>query len=286
VTTASTLQTFGWRSTALGRTKRISVLLPRGHTTDGGASYPTLYLLHGYGGNRESWITHTELQDLVEPLGLIVVMPESGRRWLINDHRHHRYEDYLLGEVVPFAEGTLGSRPDREDRGIAGFSMGGATAVIHALRHPDTFCVAASLSGAFEASSRLGDPYAELRVDPGMLMPSEADHNRTWGPAGSQTRLEHDPFRLLRVQGRGQGASLYIDVGTDDHARILDGNRRLHQELDALGVDHSYTERPGGHGWEYIRHALPDLLRFVADRIAGGDAAATLGTAHVGGGPG
>jgi S-formylglutathione hydrolase FrmB len=269
VTTASTLKTFGWRSSVLGRTKHLRVLLPPGHTTGGGATYPTLYLLHGYGGNRESWTTHTELKELVDPLGLIVVMPESGRRWLINDHRNNRYEDYLVEEVVPFAEETLGSRPNRAARGIAGFSMGGATAVMHALRHPDLFCVAASLGGAFEAASRLGDPYADLRVDPEMLMPSEADHNRTWGPPGSDTRLEYDPFRLTRARRRRQSVALYIDVGIDDHPRILGGNRRLHQGLGAIGVDHMYRERPGGHAWEYIRDALPEMLLFVAERLNG-----------------
>jgi S-formylglutathione hydrolase FrmB len=163
--------------------------------------------------------------------------------------------------------------------------MGGATAVMHALRHPDLFCVAASIGGAFEAASRLGDPYADLRVEPEMLMPSEADHNRTWGPAGSETRLEYDPFRLLRARGRGLVSALYIDVGIDDHARILHGNRRLHHELDELGVSHSYTERPGGHAWEYIRDALPQMLRFVADHVDVRDTKPALRTAHVGGRP-
>jgi S-formylglutathione hydrolase len=265
MTTTATLRTFGWKSTVLGRTKRLSVLLPPGHATNAGISYPTLYLLHGYGGNRDTWVTHTELKMLVARLGLIVVMPESGRRWLINDWRNNRYEDYLLGEVMPFAEETLGSAPDREARAIAGFSMGGATAVMHALRHPDLFGVAASLGGAFDAASRQGDPYADLGYDPELLVPVEADHNRTWGPPGSETRLEYDPFRLITLNGERDSTALYLDVGVDDHARILGGNRRLHQRLGALGVDHVYRERPGGHAWEYIRDALPEMLLFVAD---------------------
>jgi putative tributyrin esterase len=198
---------------------------------------------------------------------VIVVMPESGRRWLINDWRNNRYEDYLLDEVISFAEGTLGSRPDRGARAIAGFSMGGATAVMHALRHPDLFCAAASLGGAFEAASRIGDPYADLRFDPEMLMPVEADHNRTWGPPGSETRLKYDPFRLMTLEGQRHSVALYVDVGTDDHPRILSGNRQLHQGLGALAVDHMYRERPGGHAWEYIHDALPEMLLFVADRL-------------------
>ncbi|MGH7722020.1 MAG: alpha/beta hydrolase [Candidatus Dormibacteria bacterium] len=265
--TAATLRTFSWRSAVLGRTKHLSVLLPPGHTPGAATKYPTLYLLHGYGGNRATWVSHTDLRRLVEPLGLIVVMPESGRRWLINDCRNNRYEDYLLDEVISFAEDTLGSRPQRGARAIAGFSMGGATAMMHALRHPDLFRVAASLGGAFEAATRRGDPYTHLRRDSEMLMPTEADHNRTWGPPGSRTRLEYDPFTLLRSRAQRPSAAPYLDVGTDDHPRILDGNRRLHQELVARDIDHVYKERPGGHAWDYIRAALPEMLLYVADSL-------------------
>jgi S-formylglutathione hydrolase len=275
MTTTATLRTFGWKSAALDRTKQLSVLLPQGYAPNAGVSYPTLYLLHGYGGNRHTWVTHTELQKLVQPLGLIVVMPESGRRWLINDWRDNRYEDYLLNEVIPFAEETLGGRPDRGARAIAGFSMGGATAVMHALRRPDLFGVAASLGGAFDAASRQGDPYADLRDDPTLLMPVEGDHNRTWGPPGSETRLEYDPFRLMTLNEQGDSIALYVDVGIDEHPRILGANRRLHQGLAALGVDHVYRERPGGHAWEYIRDALPEMLGFVADCLNVRDAEGT-----------
>jgi S-formylglutathione hydrolase FrmB len=71
------------------------------------------------------------------------------------------------------------------------------------------------------------------------------------------------------MRGQGQPAALYVDVGIDDHPRTLGGNRRLHQGLGAIGVDHMYTERPGGHAWEYIRDALPEMLLFVAERLNG-----------------
>ena len=87
------------------------------------------------------------------------------------------------------------------------------------------------------------------------------------------------------AHGRRQAAALYIDVGIEDHARILGGNRRLHSQLDALGVAHSYTERPGGHAWEYIRDALPAMLHFVADRLWVCDTKPTLRTADANGKP-
>jgi tryptophan synthase beta chain len=42
--------------------------------------------------------------EAIEQADFIVVCRESGRRWFINDHAGHRYEDYLVHELVALVD--------------------------------------------------------------------------------------------------------------------------------------------------------------------------------------
>lgn len=58
---------------------------------------------------------------------------------------------------------------------------------------------------------------------------------------------------------------LALDCGIDD--LLIEDNRRLHDELTAGGVAHSYDESEGAHEWPYWQRRLPVALRFFADRL-------------------
>ncbi len=255
-----------WFSRALQRTKSLNIVLPL-RSSQVKQRYPVLVLLHGYGGNRNTWLSQTDLLTHAVPHELIIVLPESGRRWFINDHQYNRYEDYLIDEVVPYIDEHFDTLGDRTGRAIAGFSMGGAAAVFQALRHPEVFSVAASHSGAFEAPLRQGDPYAALRKHRSLLMPTVEFHERVWGPEGSETRWRYDPYRLLRLSGPRSRPALYLDVGAQDYERMVGMNRNFHHALAEAGTDHEYFEYPGSHDWAYVNGALPSLLHFVRQRL-------------------
>jgi S-formylglutathione hydrolase FrmB len=228
---------------------------------------PVLFLLHGYGGGRRTWLTGTRLLDHLAGLDLIVVLPESGRRWFINDHRGHRYEDYLVDELVPFVDEHFATGGVPGCRAIGGFSMGGAAALMQALRHPGLFSVVASHAGAFDAPSRMGDPYAAFRSDPGFGIPSTTSHERVWGPPGSGVCRRYDIHAMIAAGTRHPGLSVYVDVGLGDYDRILAMNRGMAQKLASAGIRLEYHERSGGHDLDFLNRALPFSLRFVQETL-------------------
>jgi enterochelin esterase-like enzyme len=258
-------ETWAQHSSALGCMKRATVLVPPGFSGAAGAA--VLYLLHGYGASRETWLRHTRLAEEAASLNLLVVLPESGRRWFINDHRGLRYEDYLLGELVPSVEarylGTAGARR----RGIGGFSMGGAAALMQAVRHPGLFSVVVSHAGAFEAPLREGDPYAYQRGDRDTAMPTVDAHERVWGPVGSDVRRRYEVRGLVERLPPGPRPVVYADVGTSDYPRVVDMNRRTADVLRRAGIETAYHERPGAHDLAYLDANLPYSLRFAATRL-------------------
>ncbi|MFJ1749552.1 alpha/beta hydrolase [Streptomyces sp. NPDC088116] len=257
-----------WPSRALGRDKRVNVVLPGRYGAEG-PPHPVLYLLHGYGGGRDTWLTHTGLVESLDDSRLVVVLPESGRRWFVNDHAGLPYEDYLVQDLVADVDREFNTIADRGGRAAGGFSMGGAAALFLALRNRGVFSAAVSHAGAFEAPLRRGDPYAAHRGDPAMLMPDEESHDRVWGPPGSATRRRYDPYRLVGLPGQGPGPALYLDVGTGDHDRVIRMNRRMRDALRAHHWSPEYRERQGGHDWDFVRAALPASLAFVTHHLLG-----------------
>jgi putative tributyrin esterase len=258
------VETWEWHSSVLGCAKRVSVLVPPGTAP---AGTPVLYLLHGFGGSRQTLLRSTGLLKHLDGTGLMVVLPESGRRWFINDHRGLRYEDYLLGELVPFVEDVYDSHDDPGLRGIGGFSMGGAAALMQALRHPGTFSVVVSHAGAFEAPLREGDPYARHRGARDFAIPSVEAHERVWGPVGSPVRRRYDPYSLVAEMPDGPRPVVYADVGTEDYPRIIEMNHRMVRALRRAGIHTEFQERPGAHDSSYLDHALPFSIAFARERL-------------------
>ncbi|MGV9878662.1 alpha/beta hydrolase [Streptomyces sp. NPDC003006] len=266
-----------WPSRALGRAKRVNVVLPDTYTEEGPA-HPVLYLLHGYGGGRDTWLSRSVLCQALAGTRLIVVLPESGRRWFINDHAGHRYEDYLVEDLLASVNDAFNTVARREGQALGGFSMGGAAALFLALRHRGLFGAAAAHAGAFEAGTRVGDPYAAFRGDPGFAMPTQEAHERVWGPPGSATRRLYDPHRLAAEPDDvprssrslpGPRPALYLDVGTGDHDRVIGMNRRTRDTLRERGWRPEYHERRGGHDWDFVNRALPESLQFMMRHLSG-----------------
>lgn len=260
------LLTRRWLSTSLGCEKRLTVLLPpAGHAAD--MACPVLILLHGYGGNGRTWIAGTRLIEYLRGSNLIVVLPESGRRWFINDHAGFRYEDYLTHEVVPYIRGNFNVRTDRCGWGIGGFSMGGASALMQALRHPDLFSVVVSHAGAFDGPLRRGDPYLALRPNRDCLIPTAEVHERVWGPYGSATRKRYNPYAMIKARKAGLDLHVYADVGIADYGRIIRMNRHTATALRAAGIELEYHERQGAHDLDFLNNALPCSLDFVSRKL-------------------
>ena len=249
-----------YRSACLGRDKFVRLLVPRDGRIEG-----VCYLLHSYAGNFKSWTERTPLAFLAARMPLLFVMPESGRRWFIDDEEGKRYGSYLLHELIPTIEAELAPGTTRSTRFIGGFSMGGAAAVFHALRRPELFGAAFAHAGAFHAARREGDPYAAERGSRGLLMPDVAAHEAVWGKTGSRVRRDYDPAGVVErfTRLREPAPRLYLDVGSDDHPRVVETVRDFHCILTGFGVRHEYRELPGGHTWDDVGAALPGALEFL-----------------------
>jgi S-formylglutathione hydrolase len=241
-------------SRALGRTKVAHILPPAAEIAPG---RPLFVLLHPFGGNRGSWAQYAPalMTDLARDF--IVVLPECGRGWFINDHAGKRYEDYIVDELIPLVRNRYGAS---ERAAIGGFSMGGASSFFLALKHPALFQAAFAVAGAFTAGNRQGDPYAAVRSD-ALLIPSEAEHDRVWGPVGSAVRAAYAPDALVSgITGAADLPKFYFEVGRSDYPRALEAATLMRDLLRDGGASYEFAEQEGDHSWAYAAESMARLI--------------------------
>lgn len=142
------------QSAVLGREMNYSVLLPDGY--DGSKAFPVLYMLHGAYGNNNDWLQQGMVASHIASAGrdMVIVFPNGSPdgfdSFYINDYQGKglKYEDYFFTELVPTVEGMFKTATGRENRGIAGLSMGGYGSLYYGLSHPDMFCYVYACSPA------------------------------------------------------------------------------------------------------------------------------------------
>lgn len=250
-----------FQSKSLARPMKYRVALPADYA-HGSRRYAVLYLLHGLGGSYLDWGDRTHLADLLARVPLIVIMPDAGDSWYTNSSgvAQDKFEDYIAEDMVEETDSRYRTLADRHGRAIAGLSMGGYGALKIALKHPDEFMFAGSLSGAFGVAH---DPAFGSDF-------STRDERRIqsiFGPAGSATRAGNDIYALARNAEPVRLPALWLACGTEDH--LLPRNRELVRDLQRRGVRYEYSEWPGAHTWLFwdqgLRRMLPVLMRDLAE---------------------
>jgi enterochelin esterase family protein len=143
-----------------GETRAIWIYTPPGYAQST-RRYPVLYLLHGSNDTAAGWTTAGNGNFILDNLlaagkaaPMIVVMPFGHATpfgvpvpagGVTNDAL---FEEYMLKDVIPTVEARYRVASGRENRAIAGLSMGGGQSLKVGLGHLDLFSSVASFSGA------------------------------------------------------------------------------------------------------------------------------------------
>ncbi len=205
---------------------------PPGYSAKDRRSYPVLYLLHGYSDAADGWSTVGKANFILDSLinsgkakPMIVVMTlgygnmavlKPGRTPALSTQSIDLFEKALLTEVIPQIETNYHVSKKREDRAIAGLSMGGHESLFIGLTHPELFAWIGTFSAGLNATS-----IAQL--------PS--------------TSAQKANLRLL-----------WMACGVDD--ALLKPNRTVIATLKAEGLPVTAIETPGHHQWPVWRDNL------------------------------
>jgi S-formylglutathione hydrolase FrmB len=191
-------------SPAVGRIVKVQVLLPNRYDAKPQAEWPVLYVLPGSSGGHESWTNWSDLDTLVAPTDLLVVIPDAG----YDDPGGSSYSDWWNGgtggppawetfHLVELRQLLERNWHAGDRRAIVGVSAGGYGAMEYASRHPGMFLFAGAYSGVF-------DPVGHVQF-------ANAP-NALWGDPVLQADVwkAHDP--LLNAAAL-KGTALYVAYG-------------------------------------------------------------------------
>jgi S-formylglutathione hydrolase FrmB len=247
---AGKVDTVTIKSDVMHRNFRCVVITPDNYKK-GKQPLPVVYLLHGYGGNHSDWIKKVPaVQKLVNTYQCIVVCPDGSKgSWYLDSpiDSTKRYETYVAKEIPAYIDAHYRTRPESRYRAIAGLSMGGHGALYLAIRHPEMFGAAGSMSGGVDIR-----PFPK-NWDMAQTLGSFEEHSENWNA--------NTVINLVNQLKPGQLAMI-IDCGIKDF--FYEVNHNLHNKLMELGIDHDYTERPGAHTWEYWANSVQYQMLFFS----------------------
>lgn len=203
---------------------------------------PTLYLLHGYGGNARTWINiKPELPDMADKDGIIVVCPDGKNSWYWDSPNNpdSQFETFVSKELVEYIDTNYSTIKNRNGRAITGLSMGGHGGLWLSIRHKDIFGAGGATSGGVDIR-----PFPnnwEMKKQLG-----ERDENKElWD--------KHTVINQLDKINNGDLAIIF-DCGTNDF--FFEVNNNLHAELLKRGISHDYITRPGIHDGKYWNNSI------------------------------
>jgi enterochelin esterase family protein len=250
-----------YKSGIIGDNRDFYVYTPPNYDPDRREPYPVLYLLHGLGDDAYGWISvgaaNVILDNLIaqgkaRPMVMVNTlgygtadMMTSGRGGLGGERMLPNFTNALLQEVMPQVEKAYRVSKDRNQRAIAGLSMGGAEALYAGLNHLDRFAWMASFSGAFVMWPGVGGGRGR-GADPAGPPPPPPD------AAFAKT------FPTLDGKANSRIRMLWIGCGTTDGLNGV--NRQFKAWLTSQNVAFTDVEIPGvGHVWPLWRQNLAEI---------------------------
>jgi enterochelin esterase family protein len=240
-------------STTLEKSRRMYVYTPPGYA-ESTEKYPVFYLLHGAGGDEDAWTTLGRTPYILDNLiaegkakPMIVVMT-NGNAWSsaapgeepkaesttdFSQMAPGGFEKSLVNDVIPFIEKNYRTLTDKNNRAIAGLSMGGMHTQTITNTNPDKFGYIGVMSMGLMNNSRWGNY-------------NEEEHKK-------QIQTLKDSGLKLYWIGCGKEDFLYESV------------TNLRKFYDDSGFKYEYRETSGGHTWTnwriYLSELAPKLFR-------------------------
>ncbi len=252
------------KSKVLNVDRSYTIFLPKSYETKSQKKYPILYLLHGLMDTDTRWYERGHLKDVMDQLvasgeakEMLIVTPNAGGDVFKGywngyfDMPGWKYETFFFDEFLPYIEKTYRVVGDKQNRAIAGLSMGGGGTTVYAQKHTDMFCAAYPMSALMQREEKHTEIPKELTQ---------------WYWLNEAVK-ENDCVKFVwnadeQTLNKLRSVKWFIDCGDDDF--LLNYNLNFVKAMNDKKVPLEFRVRDGGHTWEYWHSALYTCLPFIS----------------------
>jgi enterochelin esterase-like enzyme len=255
-----------YRSSVTGAWRRAYVYTPPDYDISTKTRYPVLYLMHGWGENEEGWHVQGHVDVILDNLiaagkarPMIVVMenlnavkpgesaalyfargvltqavpeppPVPGAapapRRPLGPLGSTVFSDMMLTDLIPMVERTFRVAPGRENRAMAGLSMGGFQTFTTALANLDKFAYIGGFSGS------------------------------SGGRGGFDPKTSNNGVFADAAAFNGKVKVLFLGIGSEEGP----GTKTFSEQLTQAGIHNVYFESPGtAHEWLTWRRCFKEF---------------------------
>jgi len=226
-------------SKTTGTYRKCMVYTPPGYDLQTTERYPVLYLQHGAGESELGWTTQGKANFILDNLiaegkarPMIIVMDNgyAPRPGAENPYRpgggDNLFSELVTMELIPMIDADYRTLANRENRAIAGLSMGGGQALNTGLGHPELFASVATFSG--------GGRGLNIETSYSGVFKDSDKFNST--------------YKLF-----------FIGCGTLESG--YDSMKDFHEALTSHGVNNTWSEPVGSHEWQVWRVHLYEFAQ-------------------------
>lgn len=226
--------------------RRMHVYTPPGYES-GNDKFPIFYLLHGAWDSDDAWTTvgragfifdNLIAQNKIEPM--VVIMPDghTGPFYAGKKFNMDEFVNDFNNEIMPLAESRYRIKGNRENRAIAGLSMGGAQTLNIIINNLDKF----GYIGVF--SSGIFGITGDRRF-------TDQD-----GPSWEERHL-----KTLTSDAKNGIELFWFGIGKDDF--LLETSDATVKMLEKHDFDIVYKKTAGGHTWLNWRDYLIEFSQLL-----------------------
>jgi enterochelin esterase-like enzyme len=219
------LETISYPSKTVGVNRPAVVYTPPGY--DAKQKYPVMYLLHGINSDENQWsrgggatnIIMDNLYAAKKAVPMIIVMPNGNAvpnpaqaTGFTNTQGYTIFEKDLLQDLIPYIEANFAAKTDRQNRALAGLSMGGGQTLHFGLLHPEAFAWVGGFSSAPNTPSGalLDSIVANLKT-------SKDKHDLIWIGCGVSDNLITNGVRVKAALDAANIKNVeYLQAGVHD----------------------------------------------------------------------
>ena len=210
-------------SASTGTSRRAYVYTPPDYEASKSKKYPVLYLQHGWGEDETAWSNqgHANLimdnlisEGKIKPFIIVMtygmtndVKPGGIRNFNINS-----FQTVLTDELIPYVDTHFRTLADRQNRAMAGLSMGGMETHTITIAKPDVFGYYGLLSGGTYTPEEVAKG-----KKPALIFLS----------CGSRERPEGIKTSVAALKGAGYNAVAYVSENTGHEFQTW--RRSLHE---------------------------------------------------------